>query len=271
LGLNPQDLRTLKELTSKPYGMLLVTGPTGSGKTTTLYSILSRLNSKEENIVTIEDPVEYRLPGINQSQVNPTIGVTFASGLRSMLRQDPNIIMVGEIRDAETATISVQAALTGHLVFTTLHTNDAPGAVTRLFDMGVKNYLISSSVIGVVAQRLVRTICRACREPHTVDVRELCREFGLTSVKTGRAKVWRGRGCKYCSHTGYQGRVGVFEVMTLGENLRKAVIRGETSAAIRRLAVQEGMSTLRHSAFRKVVDGVTTLDEVRRAVFMGLD
>lgn len=271
LGLNPHDLKVLKTLTSKPYGMILVTGPTGSGKTTTLYSILNRLNHREENIMTIEDPVEYKLPGINQSQINPTIGITFASGLRSMLRQDPNIIMVGEIRDEETAAISVQSSLTGHLVFSTMHTNDAPSVVTRLSDMSVKPYMLSSSIVGVIAQRLVRTICPACKESHRVDVMELCREFNLSSTKRGKALVWRGKGCRFCGNSGYHGRIGIFELMPLSDEIRRAILREEPANVIRRLAIREGMSTLHHSAFRKVVEGTTTIDEVRRAVFMGAD
>ncbi|MEW6203092.1 MAG: GspE/PulE family protein [bacterium] len=271
LGLNAHDLNILKTLTAKPYGMILVTGPTGSGKTTTLYSILSRLNSREENIVTIEDPVEYKLPGINQSQINPNIGVNFATGLRSMLRQDPNIIMVGEIRDPETAAIAVQAALTGHLVFTTLHTNDAPSAVTRLLDMEVKPFLISASVIGVIAQRLVRVVCQTCKESYHADVGELGRDFGFATTKSGKVSLWRGRGCKYCGNTGYHGRTGIFEVMPITEEIRHLIIRGETANVIRRVAIQQGMSTLRHSALRKIVDGQTSLDEVRRAVFLGVE
>ena len=188
-----------------------------------------------------------------------------------MLRQDPNIIMVGEIRDTETAAISVQAALTGHLVFTTLHTNDAPSAVTRLLDMEVKHYLISASVIGVIAQRLVRVICASCKESYRVDVSELCNEFGLSSSKSGTALLWRGRGCKYCGNSGYHGRTGVFEVMPTSDEIRHLILKGEPSNIIRRVAIQQGMSTLRHSAFRKVVDGITTLDEVRRAVFLGVE
>lgn len=271
LGLNPQDLSMLKQLTIKPYGMLLVTGPTGCGKTTTLYSILSRINTREENVVTIEDPVEYRLPGINQSTVNPGAGITFATGLRSLLRQDPNVIMVGEVRDTDTASVAVQASLTGHLVFSTLHTSDAASAVIRLVDMGIKEYLISASLIGVVAQRLVRTVCPSCKETYRVDIQELFREFGITSGRRGKAVLTRGAGCKFCGNTGFQGRVGVFEVMRVSENVRRAILMGEPAHVIRQIAVSEGMSSLQHSAFRKVVEGQTTLDEVRRAVFINID
>lgn len=271
LGLLTDDLTKLKRLTSKPHGMVLITGPTGCGKTTTLYSILSRINSVAENVVTIEDPVEYRLPGINQSQVNISGGVSFANGLRSLLRQDPNIIMVGEIRDMETAEVSIQAALTGHLIFSTLHTSDAVSAVTRLMDMGIKEYLISASIAGVVAQRLVRSICPACKESYSADVPELMNEFGIESSRKGTAMLWRGKGCKLCGQQGYRGRVGVFEVLTFSDTFRDAVLRNKPVHELRRLAVSEGMTPLRHTAFRKVIEGVTTIDEVRRSVFISID
>lgn len=271
LGLNIKDLDTIKELIEKPHGMILVTGPTGCGKTTTLYSILSRLNSQAENIVTIEDPVEFKLEGINQSQINPGAGITFAKGLRSLLRQDPNIIMVGEIRDAETAEMAVQASLTGHLVFSTLHTSNAPSAVTRLAYMGVKEYLIAASVIGVAAQRLVRVICPHCKEPYRVDVRELFSTFGVATERKGKAVLYRGRGCKFCSNTGYLGRVGIFEVMKMSEAVKNVILQGGHAPEIRLAAVREGMNTLRHSAFGKVVEGVTTVEEIRRAVFVSID
>ncbi|HOO57243.1 MAG TPA: ATPase, T2SS/T4P/T4SS family [bacterium] len=271
LGLNPNDLNDMKTLISRPHGMILVTGPTGCGKTTSLYSVLNRLNSQTENIVTIEDPVEFKLMGINQSQVNPAAGITFAKGLRSILRQDPNIIMVGEIRDAETAEIAIQASLTGHLVFSTLHTSNAPGAITRLVNMGIKEYLITASVIGVLAQRLVRVICPHCKEAYRIDARELFKEFGIRTSKKGNAVLYRGRGCKYCSNTGYYGRIGIFEVMKATEKLKSVILHGGQAPDIRLQAVQDGMSTLRHSAFRKVVEGVTTLEEVRRSVFVNID
>lgn len=271
LGLMGDDLKNVKSLISKPHGMVLVTGPTGCGKTTTLYSILSRVNRQAENIVTIEDPVEYKMSGINQSQVNPAAGITFATGLRSLLRQDPNIIMVGEIRDAETAMIATQASITGHLVFSTLHTSNAPTAVVRMVEMGVKEFMISSSVIGVVAQRLVRTICPYCKEEYSVDVKELFREFGVTTSKTGTAVLYRGKGCRFCASTGYYGRIGIFEVMVVTETIQELISGGANANAIRKAAIAEGMSTLRHSAFTKVLDGVTTLDEVRRSVFISID
>ncbi len=271
LGLNNNDLKTLNDLIQRPHGMVLVTGPTGCGKTTTLYSVLSRINIQAANIVTIEDPVEFKLPGINQSQVNPAAGITFARGLRSLLRQDPNVLMVGEIRDSETAEIAVQASLTGHLVLSTLHTSNAPTAITRLSNMGVKEYLISASIIGVVAQRLVRVLCSSCKEQYRMDVDKLFNEFGVTSQRRGKAVLYRAKGCKFCSNTGYYGRIGIFEVMPISENIKEIILRGGHAPEIRLAAVREGMSTLRHSAFRKVIEGVTTIEEVRRSVFVSID
>ena len=270
LGLFPEELERLKRITASPYGIVLITGPTGCGKTTTLYSILNRINNTAENIVTIEDPVEYKLPGINQSQVNRNAGVTFATGLRSLLRQDPNVIMVGEIRDLETAEIAIQAALTGHLVFSTLHTADAPSAVTRLIDMGIKRYLISASIVGIVAQRLVRTICPACKEEYKTDVSELLQEFGIRSGKQGATRLYRGRGCKFCGQHGYRGRTGVYELLTVTDEFRDAVLRNRPAHELARIAVRDGMTPLRHAAFRKVLHGATTLEEVRRSVFISL-
>jgi type II secretory ATPase GspE/PulE/Tfp pilus assembly ATPase PilB-like protein len=215
--------------------------------------------------------VEFKLPGINQSQVNPSASITFARGLRSLLRQDPNIIMVGEIRDSETAEISVQASLTGHLVFSTLHTSNAPTAITRLENMGVKEYLISASVMGVVAQRLVRLLCTTCREPYRMDVETLFNEFGVKTNRRGKAVVYRAKGCKFCSNTGYRGRIGIFEVMRITDEIKDIIIRGGHAPEIRLAAVRSGMSTLRHSAFRKVIEGITTIEEVRRSVFVSID
>jgi len=271
LGLNEKDLEKLKFLIEKPHGMILVTGPTGSGKTTTLYSVLNRLNKQTENIVTIEDPVEYKLGGINQSQINEAAGITFARGLRSLLRQDPNVMMVGEIRDADTAMTATQASITGHLVFSTLHTSNAPNAVVRLNEMGIREFLISASLIGVVAQRLVRMICPYCKETYKVDVKQLFADFGVETDKTGTTVLYRGAGCKFCSFSGYYGRVGVFEVMVVTEEIQDLILKGATANQIRRAAIREGMSTLRHSAFGKVIDGVTTMDEVRRSVFISVD
>ena len=271
LGLLQEDLDRLKALTEKPYGMVLISGPTGCGKTTTLYSILSRVNADSENVVTIEDPVEYKLPGINQSQVNDAAGLTFATGLRSLLRQDPNVIMVGEIRDTETAEIAVQAALTGHLVFSTVHTSDAVSVFTRLNDMGVQRFLIGASLVGVVAQRLVRTICPACKESYKADVSDLLSEFGIQSNKRGKTKLYRGRGCKFCGQQGYRGRTGVFEVLTMTDALRDAILQNKPAHELRRMVSRADMTSLRQVAFRKVLEGVTTLEEVRRSVFISLE
>ena len=273
LGLPPKDEAVFKDLVAKPYGMILVTGPTGSGKTTTLYGVLSQLNTVTDNIITVEDPVEYKLDGINQIQINPQSGITFATGLRTILRQDPNVIMVGEIRDVETAEIAIHAALTGHLVFSTLHTNDAPGAITRLIDMGIQPFLISSSVIGVVAQRLIRTICPDCKEayePSGEVLRELDLKAGAELYgKTVLPQLYRGRGCQYCYQSGFRGRSGVFEMMRVSDELRRLILANEPAGVIREAAVKEGMSTLKSAGLEKVLQGISTIDEVRRAVYVG--
>jgi type IV pilus assembly protein PilB len=264
LGLSPEDQHALESLLTRPYGMVLITGPTGSGKTTTLYTVLRRLNSGANNIVTIEDPVEYRVLGINQLQVNPDLGMTFANGLRTILRQDPDIIMVGEIRDQETAELAVHAALTGHLVFSTLHTNDAAGALVRLADMGVKPFLIVSSVLGVVAQRLVRTICPDCKEPYEPTQAELA-AFDPELLARG-GKLSHGKGCPFCYQTGYRGRVGVFEVLQVTDRIRGLVTKEQSSSLIGAAAMEEGMKTLHAHALEKVLDGTTTLLEVERVL-----
>jgi len=261
LGFPEEELRRFKHMISQPYGVLLVTGPTGSGKSTTLYTALSSLNSQERKIITVEDPVEYRLEGINQIQVNPKINLTFASGLRSIVRMDPDIIMVGEIRDPETAEISVQAALTGHLVFCTLHTNDAAGAIARLTEMGIPNYLIASAMTGILAQRLVRVICTECREEYRVKAEEVS---DIVQGLTGEVTVYRGRGCDECSHTGYRGRTGIFELLAADDDIRKLTLANADSGAIKARAVENGMKTLKQDAWDKVMAGVTTLNEVRR-------
>ncbi|MDP2168027.1 MAG: ATPase, T2SS/T4P/T4SS family [Thermodesulfovibrionales bacterium] len=245
-------------LIKKPYGMILITGPTGSGKTTTLYASLEKINSPDKKIITIEEPVEYLLGGINQIQVKPKIGLSFANGLRHIVRQDPDIIMVGEIRDIETASISIHAALTGHLLFSTLHTNDASTAITRLVDMGVENYLVSSTLIGVIAQRLVRRICPNCKEPYTVtdDVRA---EFGFDV-----GQVWRGRGCDNCLGTGYRGRIAIFEILVIDDDIRKLIMSKATSREIKEKAASSGMRTLRQDGLVKVKKGITSVDEVFR-------
>lgn len=260
LGFNQNHLRHFERLIRKPYGIILVTGPTGSGKTTTLYAALETINTEDKNIVTVEDPVEYHLKLIRQSQINPKAGLTFATGLRSILRQDPDIIMVGEIRDTETADIAVQAALTGHLVFSTLHTNDAAGALTRLIDMGVEPFLISSTVVGVLAQRLVRRICEHCKEGYQPQEGELASFHMPAGVSIG--ELMRGKGCIRCKNTGFRGRVGIFELLVMGDAIRKLVARRASSDEIKKKAIEEGMLVLQQDGLAKVAKGVTTLDEV---------
>ncbi len=262
LGLDGALRAEIERLIRSPYGILLVTGPTGSGKTTTLYTALSVINSAERNIITIEDPIEYSLPGISQVQVNPKAEVTFASALRSFLRQDPDVIMVGEIRDGETAEIAIQAALTGHLVLSTLHTNDAPGSLTRLVDMGVEPFLIASSVIGVLAQRLVRVICPKCKAPYRPPA-EVARELRLPEG----SQLFRGGGCPSCKQTGYKGRIGIFELLPMTEAIKTLVVSKAPAHAIRDAACPEGqagMRSLREDGVAKVLAGLTTMEEVLR-------
>ena len=257
IGFSEENLNKFLKIIHKPHGIILVAGPTGSGKTTTLYSALSEVNSKELNIMTVEDPIEYELAGITQSQINVKAGLTFATALRSILRQDPDVILIGEIRDLETAGIAIQAALTGHLVFSTLHTNDAPGALTRLMDMGVEPFLISSSVEAVLAQRLVRTVCEKCEEK--VPVPE--------SLKKQHPEIkfmHKGKGCKSCKNTGYRGRVGIFELLVLDESIRKMINDKASTDEIRKYAVNHGMKTLYADGLEKIKAGVTALDEVLR-------
>ncbi len=267
LGFTPAMLEVWEGLAEKPYGMILVSGPTGSGKTTTLYSTLYKINTTDRNIVTVEDPVEYQLPRVNQVQVNPKAGLTFANGLRSFLRQDPDIIMVGEIRDKDTAEIAIQASLTGHLVLSTIHTNDAPSATTRLIDMGVEPFLISSSVIGVLAQRLARTICAHCKEAFTPPVEALHR-LGLKPEEGEEIVFYRGKGCDRCKGSGYKGRLGIFELMVMSEAIRELVLKGASAAQIRDQAIAEGMKTLPDDGILKVLEGVTTVDELLRVVYV---
>jgi general secretion pathway protein E len=252
-------------LIHRSHGIILVTGPTGSGKTTTLYATLLRLNAAELNIITVEDPIEYQLNGVGQIQVNPKIDLTFANGLRSILRQDPDIIMVGEIRDRETAEIAIQASLTGHLVFSTLHTNDAPSAVTRLIDMGVEPFLISSSVLAMMAQRLVRLLCPNCREPFAPTA-ETLRELGLTPVDLAQhsGQCFQGRGCEACRYTGYRGRTAIYELLVLDDPVRDLIMQRANANMIKTTAVQRGMQTLLHNGARKVLEGRTTAEEVLR-------
>jgi len=267
LGFTPETQAQLEELVSQPQGMVLSTGPTGSGKTTTQYSVLHKLNSVEVNILTIEDPIEYQLPGITQVQVNRKAGLTFSNALRSFLRQDPDIIMVGEMRDLETAEIAIESALTGHLVLSTLHTNDAPSAVIRMIDMGVEPYLISATVIGVLAQRLARKICQNCKEPYEEEAAYL-RRFGFKPENPDqKITLWRGRGCEHCRHTGYRGRLGIFSLMRMNDEIAELVVRRAPLADIRDAAKANGMLELREDGLIKVLEGITTPEEVRRVVF----
>jgi general secretion pathway protein E len=264
LGFPLQLLDTFEELIRQPHGIVLVTGPTGSGKTTTLYGAIDRLNQPGVKIVTVEDPVEYQIPGVTQIPINPKIGLTFAAVLRSILRHDPDVIMVGEMRDREAAEIAIQAALTGHLVFSTLHTNDAPAGVTRLVDMGIEPYLVSATVLGIVAQRLVRVVCDTCAVEFESDPAVLARlAAGQQMVPSPRFR--RGRGCGACAGTGYRGRTGVYELMPMSPEVREAIIRGAPLATLRALAAARGMTSMRASAWAKACEGVTTLDELVRS------
>ncbi len=261
LGFNEIQLREFKTAISQPWGMVLVTGPTGSGKTTTLYSALMELNKPSDKILTVEDPVEIRVNGICQVHINEAIGLNFATALRSFLRQDPDIIMVGEIRDFETAEIATQSALTGHLVLSTLHTNDAPSTVNRLLNMGIEPFLVSSAVNLILAQRLVRKICPACKEPLNVNLSQL-QEFGINEELAKQAKLFHGKGCKLCNNTGYKGRIALYEVMTIGDELKEGILQGYSAMELRREAVRLGMIGLRESGIEKVLAGETTLEEV---------
>lgn len=269
LGFQGTDLDKVRNAYRKPYGMILSTGPTGSGKTTTMYAILKLLNRREVNVMTIEDPVEYGLEGISQIQVNARTNLTFAEGLRTIVRQDPNIILVGEIRDQETADIAVNAAMTGHLVLSTLHTNDAPTAVPRLLDMGVEPFLIASSVNVIVAQRLVRSIHPGCRVSEEVDLAVRAPMLGaplLQKVFDGKtsARLYKGKGCSLCQGTGYEGRIGIFEVLSVDEEVRKAIVTRQTASVIRDIAVKNGMRSMITDGLEKVKKGMTTIDEVIR-------
>ncbi len=263
LGFESESLSKLEVAIAKPWGMVLVTGPTGSGKTNTLYSSISKVNTSETNIMTAEDPVEFNLVGVNQVQVRENIGLNFAAALRSFLRQDPNIILVGEIRDFETAEIAVKAALTGHLVLSTLHTNDAPSTINRLMNMGIEPFLVASSVNLICAQRLVRRVCAACKADHPMPPQALV-EAGFTPDEAQQVVPKRGTGCEICNQTGYKGRVGLYEVMEITEELRELILVGASGLELKRKAVEEGMITLRRSGLRKVMEGVTTIEEVAR-------
>ncbi len=263
VGMNPEMLRLVSQMIGKSHGIFLVTGPTGSGKTTTLYAALTRLNSREKNIITVEDPIEYQLSGVGQIQVNSKINLTFAAGLRSILRQDPDIIMVGEIRDGETAEIAVQSALTGHMVFSTLHTNDAAGALTRLVEMGVEPFLAASSIVGILAQRLVRQICPNCREAYRPSP-ETIREMGLAGVVPADAAFYRGAGCPQCLGIGYRGRTGIYELLPVDEQVRDLLLQNKDAGSIKSAAVKKGMKTLRDSGLALALAGETSIEEVLR-------
>jgi general secretion pathway protein E len=263
LGIDRERLKLLNNIIRSPYGIVLVTGPTGSGKTTTLYAALSTINSSEINIITIEDPIEYQIEGIGQIQVNPKIDLTFANGLRSIVRQDPDVILVGEIRDTETAEIAIQSSLTGHLVFSTLHTNDAASSVTRLIDMEMEPFLVSSSVIAIIAQRLIRILCPDCKEPYVPDDESLER-VGIDKNVLDNRKIFRNTGCPACMNTGYKGRTAIFEMMVLNDPLKKLILKTSDANTIKENAVKYGMMTLMQAGARKVLEGITSIEEVYR-------
>jgi type IV pilus assembly protein PilB len=267
VGMRPDDLDTFRQLIKKPNGIVIVTGPTGSGKTTTLYAALNELNDVETKILTAEDPVEYDIDGLVQVQVNPAVGLTFAAALRSFLRQDPDIILVGETRDLETAQIAVQASLTGHLVFTTLHTNDAPSSIARLLDLGLEPFLVTATFEGVIAQRLVRKICPRCKEPYHPAEEQLM-ELELTPEDLEGRQLYRGTGCDYCNQSGYKGRMGLFEAMILDDDLRELIMQNASTQVIRAEARKRGMRTLRQAGLLALYDGMTTIDEVVRETMM---
>ncbi len=268
LGMTPQMAAQMESLVHQPHGIVLVTGPTGSGKTTTLYSALNRINAQEKNVVTIEDPVEYRIGSYGQMQVNEKIGVTFSKGLRAMLRQDPDIIMIGEMRDTETAQIAIQSSLTGHLVLSTLHTNDAASTIIRMIDMGIEPYLVSSTVTAVLAQRLVRKICPHCKESYAVSWSELkaLDLNGIVEKDDYSGKLWRGKGCSQCLNTGYQGRVGIFELLLMDDAIRRKVNKTIDATIIKQTAMKSGMKGLRFDCGQKVIQGVTSVDEMLRVI-----
>ncbi|MBN1871312.1 MAG: type II secretion system ATPase GspE [Candidatus Omnitrophica bacterium] len=263
LGFDHEDKGIFEKLIKKPHGILLVTGPTGSGKTTTLYASLNYINKPDRKLITVEDPVEYQITGVNQVNVKPQINLTFSTGLRSILRQAPDVIMIGEIRDLEAAQIAIQASLTGHLVFSTLHTNDAPGAITRLIDMGIKPYLVASALEAALAQRLVRVICTGCKTNHKPSEEELM-AMNLTSEQIKNAQFSKGEGCEECNHTGYRGRTGIFELLTMNDAIRELVFENVPTSVIKKRAREMGMLTLRDDGIRKVLKGITTVSEVLR-------
>jgi len=263
LGFEPESLKKFQRNIAKPYGMVLVTGPTGSGKTNTLYSALQSLNTVETNIMTAEDPVEFNLMGINQVQMKEQIGLNFAAALRSFLRQDPNIVLVGEIRDFETAEIAIKAALTGHLVLSTLHTNDAPSTISRLMNMGIEPFLVATSVNLIQAQRLIRRVCRDCKHEHPTPAEALI-EVGFKADEARSLKTYKGKGCSTCNNTGYKGRIGLYEVMEITDEMRELILIGASALELRKKAIDDGMISLRESGLHKIREGVTTIEEVVR-------
>ncbi|HJZ05896.1 hypothetical protein A2634_01700 [Candidatus Amesbacteria bacterium RIFCSPHIGHO2_01_FULL_48_32] len=271
LGLRGRALKNLEEAVLRPHGIILATGPTGSGKTTTLYSLLSRINTIKVNVVTLEDPVEYQIGGVNQVQINPQAGLTFASGLRSFLRQDPNVIMVGEIRDEETVELAVQASLTGHLVFSTLHTNSSAGALPRMLDMHAEPYLLASTITAIVGQRVCRQVCGVCKKPYepapevVMDMKKVLGKLWTPSTSSGQAvQLYRGAGCSECANTGYRGRVGIYEVLPVTEKIGRLILEHAPASEIEKLAIDEGMITMKQDGYLKVVEGITTIEEVLR-------
>lgn len=264
LGMDQKDLDFLSELIERPYGMILVTGPTGSGKTTTLYGVLKKLNSVTRKIITVEDPVEYQINGINQIQVKPQIDLTFANALRSLVRQDPDVLLIGEIRDKETADIAIESALTGHLVLSTLHTNDAPGAITRLRDIGIESFLMGDSLLAVLAQRLVRVLCPHCKTGYQAREADFQRISEIIPDMPSSLTLYQNKGCDRCGYTGYKGRQGIFEVLSINDSVRSAIVAGKDAFSIAQIAASNGYTPLVHHGFRKVVDGITTLSEVLR-------
>jgi len=264
LGFEPGPLKSFEKAIYKPFGMVLVTGPTGSGKTNTLYSAIAQINKPDTNIMTAEDPVEFNLPGINQVQINEQVGLTFAAALRSFLRQDPNVILVGEIRDQETAEIAIKASLTGHLVLSTLHTNDAPSTISRLLNMDIEPFLVATSIQLICAQRLIRRICKACKQEIKPPSEAAMRELGFTEAEIANPKIFKGAGCKVCNDSGYKGRVGLFEVMEITAELKEAIIANATSVELKKIAIASGMITLRRSGLIKAQEGLTTIEEVVR-------
>jgi general secretion pathway protein E len=263
LGMHDERIKLLGRLIKSPYGIILVTGPTGSGKTTTLYAALSTINQPEINIITIEDPIEYQMDGVGQIQVNPKIGLTFAAGLRSIVRQDPDVILIGEIRDRETAEIAIQSSLTGHLVFSTLHTNDAASAVTRLIDMGIEPFLVTSSVIAIIAQRLVRVLCPHCKEIYVPD-KESLDNLGLDKSVLKNNTFYRKKGCNLCMQTGFRGRTAIFEIMIVDDEIKRLILKTSDANQINELAIKQGMITLQKDGIDKALNGITTTEEVLR-------